>query len=384
MKFQCPFAQHYAGRRSFLKAAGASALGAGLLKPAWSEEEIAKDAAGAAKAAVAVVRSGSTREAVREAVALSGGMDFIKPGQRVLIKPNATGGVKHPCCTNPEVVYELVKMAGEAGCEDILVGDRSFFFIKDVMGVLKAVGHYDAAMQAQSDLGGKVKVNVVPFDEAGKFLKEGTPDVWRRISHPLAKHYKDDAGNDIGFSLAEILFQVDHVINVPTCKTHFQAWFTMAMKSFVGMSHPDTRRYFHKYATTNDLSDQRSSGKADIQPDVTPFTNRLVELNLGFAPALNVIDATRPIVFGGPSNGDSTEAKTIIASRDRIAADVAGVALLRTLGTEKRLQEVSPWKNPMILYARKLGIGVKRPGDMEFLHKGMEETLEAFRANMAA
>ncbi len=368
-------------RRNFLKAAGIATVGAGWAgRRAWAGEEAKAEEVVAAK--VAVVQNSTIREAVRDAVNMSGGLDFIKPGQRVLIKPNATGGVKHPCCTNPEVLYEVIKMVGDAGCEDIYVGDRSFFFINDVMGVLKFVGHYDAAKQAEKDLGGKVKVTVVPFDQAMPYLKPGTPDVWRQINHPLAKHYTDESGNDTGFRLAEILFQMDHVISVPTAKTHFQAWFTMAMKSFVGMSHPDARKYFHRFSTTNDLRDQRSSGKAEVQPDVTPFTNRLVELNLGFAPRLNIIDGTRPIVYGGPSNGDSQEANVIIASRDRIAADVAGVALLRTLGTEKRLQETSPWKNPMIHYARKLGIGVKSPASLAFEHKGLG-MLDQFTTNMA-
>ena len=48
-----------------------------------------------------------------------------------------------------------------------------------------------------------------------------------------------------GFELAELLFAVDHVINVPVIKTHFQAWFTMSMKAFVGMSHHRSRREFH-------------------------------------------------------------------------------------------------------------------------------------------
>lgn len=364
-------------RRAFLRG-GAGALAAGTLGvPGISRAQVAEDA----RTKVAVVRDKSIKTAVRDAVNLSGGMDFIQPGQRVLVKPNATGGVKHPITTNPEVLYEVVKMVAESGCKDILVGDRSFFFIKDVMKVLKVCGHYDAAMQVQSEVGSDVKITVVPFDEAGAFLKEGSP-MWRQINHPEAKHYTDDAGNDIGFQLAEILFQVDHVINVPCAKTHFQAWFTMAMKSFVGMSHTETRKFFHKYAHTNSLADQRSGGLADVQPDVTPFTNRLVELNLGFAPALNIIDGTRPVVFGGPSDGDAMDAHTIIASRDRIAADVCGLGLLKTLGTEKRIQTESPWKNPMIHYARKLRIGVRSKDKMEFLHQGLEN-LADFEAAIA-
>src|SRR5262245_14953166 len=90
-------------RRDFMRLAGVTGVGAGLLKSrgtfaAEGEEPTAE----AKKAKVAVVQDSSIKQAVRDAVAISGGLDFIKPGQRVLIKPNATGGVKHPCCTNPE------------------------------------------------------------------------------------------------------------------------------------------------------------------------------------------------------------------------------------------------------------------------------------------
>lgn len=367
--------KHGASRRDFLKAAGAAAVGAGLgTAPTASAQA-------AATATVAVVQNSTIAEAMRDAVALSGGLDFIRPGQRVLIKTNATGGVKHPITTNPEVLYEMIRLVAEAGCDDVYVGDRSFFVIDDVMDVLKRVGHFDAAKQAESDLGGGLKVTVVPFDKAGPYLKEGS-SIWRTIHHPEARHYTDEAGKPIGYRLAEILFQMDHVINLPCAKTHFQAWFTMALKSFVGMSHPDTRRFFHGYATTNNLMDQKSPGLAEVQPDVTPFTNRIVELNLGFAPSLNVIDATRPIVNGGPSNGDSMVADVIIASRDRVAADVAGLALLRTLGSERRIQTLSPWRNPMIRYARRLGIGVRRMSELHFVHKNLS-FLDEFTSNMA-
>jgi uncharacterized protein YndB with AHSA1/START domain len=60
------------------------------------------------------------------------------------------------------------------------------------------------------------------------------------------------------------LFAVDHVINVPVIKTHFQAWFTMSMKAFVGMSHHRTRREFHNTYVgdgTNLFDQKRTSSR---------------------------------------------------------------------------------------------------------------------------
>ena len=75
--------------------------------------------------------------------------------------------------------------------------------------------------------------------------------------------------------------------------------------------------------------------------DIAPFVNRIAELNLGIKPALNILDGSKSFVFGGPSSGDTAEPKLIVASRDRIAADATGVAVLKSMGTEERLQNRS-------------------------------------------
>src|SRR5205807_1933180 len=119
--------------------------------------------------------------------------------------------------------------------------------------VMKRVGHLDAVNQAIHDV--KAPVVAVGLEDAPEeFERLGKPrDIphWRRIKPEKATHWPD------GYELAELLFAVDHVINVPVIKTHFQAWFTMSMKAFVGMSHHRTRREFHSQWGDNDLSDQK-------------------------------------------------------------------------------------------------------------------------------
>lgn len=373
-----PSKHHEHNRRDFMKIAGASAVTAGMAAglPAGAQEE-------AIKATVGIVQDKSIGKAVKRAVELSGGMDFIKDGQRVLIKPNQVAPTKHPATTNPEVIYEVVKMAAEAGGNPIFVSDRCFQTYPDGEMVMKATGHWDAAKQAEVEIGGGVKVYPVEFHEAQEHLKPGSP-IWRDIHHPLAKHYVEEDGTDVGFQLAELLFQVDHVINVPCCKVHNQAWFTMSMKAFVGMSNPaTTRQYFHRKAGRGVNAVQgegrnRAGGPFYMtEADSTPISRLIAELNLGLVPALNIIDATRPIYAGGHIAGESKQVDVIIASRDRIAADVTGIALLRAIGGEKRLHSMSPWKLPMIRHARKLGLGVKRRSDLTVKHEGVEniETL---------
>jgi len=381
-------------RRNFLRQAGAASvagLASGLVLPRLM---LAGDEPNALPAAdVGIARGSNMEEAVRKAVELSGGMDFIRAGQTVLIKPNVTGALSNPTTTSPEVLYAVIKLVSERGPKRIIVADRSFSATFDVttpktIDVMKRVGHLDAVNQAISDV--KAPVVAVGLEDAAAELEMlGRKDapLWRKIKPAGAENWPD------GFELAELLFAVDHVINVPVIKTHFQAWFTMSMKAFVGMSHHRSRREFHTaFKGTNNLMDQKSSGsrrrlgaegrKLDVE-EVTPMVSRVAELNLGIKPALNILDGTRSFVFGGPSHGDTVDPKLVVASRDRIAADATGVAVLKFFGTERRLQKFSVWDNPFIQHGIKIGLGINGLDKLNLKHAGMGDDIEGIRENLA-
>ena len=379
-------------RRHFLKTAGALAAGLAWQPPlSWADDPTVKVPA---SADVGIARGSNMEEAVRRAVKLAGGMDFIKEGQTVLIKPNVTGAIKHPCTTNPEVLYATIKLAAERGPKRIIVADRSFSAqfsetAPKTIDVMKAVGHLDAVNQAIADAKAPV-VAVGLEDAAAEFEKLGKPKNtphWRKVQPKLAAHWPN------GFELAELLFAVDHVINVPVIKTHFQAWFTMAMKAFVGMSHHRSRMEFHKtYQGDGSLFDQKrtSSRKRGIKRDpkeedaeVYPFVARIAELNLGIAPTLNILDGAQSFVFGGPSHGDTAEGKVVVASRDRIAADAAGVAVLKFLGTEDRLAKRSPWELPFIKHGIKIGLGIDSPKKLNLRQEGLDKEIEDIKKMLA-
>jgi uncharacterized protein (DUF362 family) len=368
-------------RRRFLQTAGALTLG-GILVPkaAWGRDS------GPAMADVGIARGSSMHDAVKKAVELAGGMSFIKEGQTVLIKPNVTGALKSPTTTEPEVLYAVIKLVAAQGPKRIIVSDRSFSaqFVETTpktIDVMKKVGHVDAVNQAISDF--KAPVIAVGLEDAkGELERLGVPGktpLWRKIKPEGAKHWPN------GFELAELLFRVDHVINVPVIKTHFQAWFTMSMKAFVGMSHHRTRMEFHQtWVGEGSLFDQKrtSSRRRGIKrdfvtegKDLAPFVNRIAELNLGITPSMNILDGSRCFVFGGPSSGDTSEPKVVVASRDRIAADATGVALLKSIGTEDRLQKTSVWETPFLKHGIKIGLGVDSPQKINLKASGMEKDL---------
>ncbi len=377
--------KHFQHRRHFLQSAGGAALAAStagrLLTPCMLR---AAEKAASGPADVGIARGSNMEEAVKQAVELSGGLGFIKPDQTVLIKPNVTGAVPNPTTTNPEVLYAVIKLVAAQGPKRIIVADRSFSPLFNTttpktIDVMKAVGHLDAVSEAITDVKAPV-VAVGLEDAAAEFEKLGKPaniEHWRKVTHPLATNWPN------GFELAELLFAVDHVINVPVIKTHFQAWFTMSMKAFVGMSHHRTRREFHTaFKGNNNLADQKSSGsrrrvgpagrKLDVE-EVEPMVHRVAELNLGIKPALNILDGTKSFVFGGPSHGDVEEPKLVVASRDRIAADATGVAVLKRYGTERRLQNYSVWENPFIKHGIDIGLGIDGLDKLNLKAAGIDE-----------
>lgn len=373
-------------RRSFLKAAaGTAAVGLGIGSPLGAVLADEKKVKGPDSADVGIGRGSNMEEAVKAAVKLAGGLDFIKPDQTVLIKPNVTGAIKSPTTTNPEVLYAVIKLVAERGPKRIIVADRSFSpqFVTTTpktIDVMKAVGHIEAVDQAKSDV--KAPVVAVGLEDAyGELQLLGRPEeapLWRRIKPENATHWPN------GFVLAELLFAVDHVINVPVIKTHFQAWFTMSMKAFVGMSHHKTRMEFHRtWVGEGSLFDQKRTSssrrrgvKKDLDQeakDVAPFVNRLAELNLGLKPAMNILDGSKCFVFGGPSNGDTAEPKVCVASKDRIAADATGVAVLKAQGTEDRLQKRSVWETPFLKHGIKIGLGIDSVNKLNLKSEGVPD-----------
>jgi hypothetical protein len=165
------------------------------------------------------------------------------------------------------------------------------------------------------------------------------------------------------------------------------------MKAFVGMSHHRARREFHtSFKGDSNLMNQKASGgrrrlgpegrKLDVE-EVEPLVNRVAELNLGITPSINILDGTQSFVFGGPSHGDTAEPKLVVASRDRIAADATGVAVLKHMGTERRLQRYSVWENPFIQHGIKIGLGISGRDQLKLKHSGLDDDIDGITEGLA-
>jgi len=324
-------------RRQFIKKAGTAAGGlwlASYLPPFLSG--CGGQEAVQAKSIVAAARMSTVADSVRRAVELSGGLDFIKPGQTVLLKPNLVSAHYYPATNNPEVVSALIGLVKEKDPSRVIFSDRSEYTDK-TNDILDFTGLGDVARDAGAE--------VIPFDDGD----------WVQVNPAGAANWAQ------GFSIPALIRQVDHVISMPIAKTHRIGYFTMALKNWVGIVSPSDRQYQLHFLAAEPR-----------------FGSMVAEIHTAVRADLYVMDATKVFVAEGPHEGDVREPGMIIASRDPIANDVFGLSLLKYLGTEARIQDVSVWSQVQIIRAIELGLGASSYDQIEVLSDGITE-IDAIR-----
>jgi uncharacterized protein (DUF362 family) len=341
-------------RRSFLQTSlvGVSALalgtcvGSGRVRRASAEpadsairrHRLPEQPAPPANSRVAVVRSGAHpghREAVERAIALAGGLEFIRPGETVLLKPAVNSGNAYPATTDPETIWVVAEMVKEAGGEP-LVADRAMF-LRSTEDALEETGIRDAA------------------EQAGIPCRSLDDDDSVAITHPLAEHW---SGNLI--RIYSPVVEADHIINLCTPRTHGMGDFTMAMKNNVGVVNGFSRLRMH-----------------------VPWglKERLAEINLVVRPSLILMDGRQGFTDGGPDSGDLAHPGFIAAGSDPVAIDAVGLAHLRLEGANQAIGEGSVWAIPMMKRAVEIGLGIG--GEKELTLLGMDAEREvALRAQL--
>ncbi|HET6364012.1 MAG: DUF362 domain-containing protein [Nitrospirota bacterium] len=221
--------------------------------------------------------SGQTLDAVRKAVDLLGGMQtFVKPGNRVLIKPNLLKASPpvDAVTTHPEIIRATIRLVREAGAE-ALVGDSPGF------GELRRVCEKSGVMDVIEEEG----ATLAELDEA---VQVKNHERFRR------------------FDIARAVHEADIVINLPKFKTHGMMTITGAVKNLFGCIPGKRKIQWHFNAGVN-----RDA-----------FARMLVELSSLIGPRLTIMDAVVGMEGNGPGSGDPREVGLVLAGRDPVALDV--------------------------------------------------------------
>jgi uncharacterized protein (DUF362 family) len=247
---------------------------------------------------------------VRSVLEPLGGMSaFVKPGDRVLLKPNLLTGARptKECVTRPELAYCVAKLVKEAGGKPFL-GDSPAF--GSAHGVAKANGYL--ALMEELDL------PIVEFK---------------------GKRY-ETIGEDFNhLRLCKEAMEADVVINLPKVKSHMQLTMTLGVKNLFGCVPGKMKAWWHMEA-----------GK-----DADRFGMMLVETARSIAPDLTIIDAIIGHEGNGPSAGEPKAIGVLAASADVFALDRAMLDVL----------QVNPQSVPTIRASQRLGL-CPELAEMEF------------------
>jgi len=273
------------------------------------------------KSMVSVAHGKDVRTLVREAVAAVGGLGRMGiKGKTVLVKPNVLSGRKGPTTTNPDLVKETVKLLYEHGASRVFVGDMSALWKLPTRGNME-----------------RTEIAKAARDAGGELLFFEDHD-WIRVKLEKGKYIRE-------VDVTEWIFKVDRVINLPVIKTHSSAQYSICLKNFIGATNFRQRPYF---------------------VNVRHWEEVVAEINTAYAPDLNIIDGTTIMVEGGPWEGKEKETDLVIASGDRVAADVVGIALIKSFGLWRDAPK-TPWEAGQIKRAVELGLGAASRKEIEII-----------------
>jgi uncharacterized protein (DUF362 family)/Pyruvate/2-oxoacid:ferredoxin oxidoreductase delta subunit len=216
------------------------------------------------------------RRAMVEVLVPLGGMArFVRPGMKVLLKPNqlSAASPEQAVATHPavlQVVAELVQQAGG----DASIGDSPAGPVEIAPQVWTKTGMAEAASRVGAPL--------VLFKEAE----------WKRL-------------NGCDYFIARPLYEADLVINLPKIKTHNLTLYTGAVKNLFGAIPGTRKRELHLRA-----------------PGMPDFSGVLADVLELVKTGLTIIDGVIGLEGEGPGTRGTPHAyQCLAASSDPLALD---------------------------------------------------------------
>jgi uncharacterized protein (DUF362 family) len=254
---------------------------------------------------------GSLAIALEQLLEPLGGISaVVKPGDRVLLKPNLLTGARptKECTTRPELIYCVAKMVQAAGGKPFLGDSPAFGSAK---GVARANG--------LAEMAAELHLPIVEFH--GQRYETGGELHHLRLS-------KEAMGADV-------------VINLPKIKSHMQLTLTMGVKNLFGCVPGKMKAWWHMEAAK----------------DVNKFAHMLIETARAIAPQLTIVDGIIGHEGNGPSGGEPRDLGVLGASTDIFALD-------RTIA---EILSVAPQQVPTLAAAIRMGLCSESIADIEIV-----------------
>lgn len=214
---------------------------------------------------------------------LGGIEEFVKPGQKVLLKPNLLRKARpeEAVTTHPTLVKAVVKLVQRAGGKAI-IGDSPGAALPHSRNTLirlyRACGMASVAEETGSELALDAAHRIVPCPE-GRMVKR--------------------------IEVIQPALDVDVIVNLPKFKTHVYTRLTGAVKNLFGLVPGLIKPAYH----------------AKLE-DVTRFSAMLVDLMELAASDLTIVDGVWGMEGDGPGNAPRREMGLLVAGASPPAVDV--------------------------------------------------------------
>jgi len=294
-----------------------------------------------------LIKSSDRKSAIRRVVEALAGIDL--EGRRVFLKPNFNSPHPFPATTHPETLEAVVEVLRTARCGPITIMERSGMgSTREILRKLRI-----------DSLAERLDLEVIALEELPS-------SQWREESM-MSSHWKR------GIRVPKFIDRDVCLVQVCNLKTHrFGGIYSAGLKNSIGLI---AKRREEAGATYNYMRELHES----------PDQRRMIaEVNQVFVPELVIMDATRVFINRGPEVGDLAYPEAIAASKDTVAIDAVGVALLRLEGAGRALGNRAVFDQDQIKRAVELGLGAKSEKDIDIITDDVESARlgAKVRANM--
>jgi uncharacterized protein (DUF362 family) len=269
-------------------------------------------------------REAVIRDVIGALEALQAPAQMIKPGSKVVVKPNLTADTnlwQKGIVTSPYTVEGIIRYVQKAAPAEIIIAEATACGL-DNKKAFKENGF--------EEVGARTGVRIVDlYDEEFVSIpvKNGL----------VAKEIK----------VAKRILDADFLINVPTMKTHVATGVSLCLKNLKGVVPENEKRRSHFLGVNEFVTDLNSIVK----------------------PHLCVIDATVAMEGDGPMQGTPVNFGVLLVGTDPVATDLVAT----------RVMGLDPWKFKCFNHAKKRKIGIWSEADIAVTGLSIDQVRREFQ-----
>lgn len=250
------------------------------------------------------------------------------PKKQIAIKANFNSADPFPASTHLDTLRAIIISLKNAEVATITLAERSG--MGNTENVLEQMGVFALS----KELGFETLI----LDNIGK-------DDW-------VKFNRDKTHWLHGFYLAKVFHDADKIVQTCCLKTHrFGGHFTLSLKNSVGMVAKKVPGEIYDYMW---------------ELHGSPFQRQMIaEINNNYNLDFVVMDGIKAFISEGPEKGTVVKPNLLLASRDRVAIDAVGVAILKLYGAKGKIGEEEIFKQDQLKRAAGLSFGVKSTDEIK-------------------